>query len=105
MVSFWKKSTTPGGIAAICWAIWKSRNKACFEGKIIKNPLEIICHACVPMNYWAGLYAEVDKEQLVDGTNLMLKLAKDLPASQHTRHGNNLQLTYGELQDSEGAAM
>lgn len=33
------------GISAICWAIWKTRNRACFEGRIIKNPIEILCHA------------------------------------------------------------
>jgi hypothetical protein len=26
------------GIAAICWATWKSRNRARFEMKVIKNP-------------------------------------------------------------------
>lgn len=49
------RSIILGGIAAICWAIWKSRIKACFERKIIKNPLEIICHACELMDYWADL--------------------------------------------------
>jgi hypothetical protein len=40
------------------WAIWKNRNKACFEKKLIKNPLEIIFHASCPlMQYWTGLYA------------------------------------------------
>jgi hypothetical protein len=56
-------------------------NKACFEKKIIKNPLEIICHACVLMHYWAGLYTEMDKEELVEGANLMLQVAKGLLAS------------------------
>lgn len=41
----------PWGIAPICWAIWKNRNKACFEKKAIKNPLEIMCHACALMNF------------------------------------------------------
>lgn len=27
------------GIAAICWAIWKSRNRACFEKKYIQDPM------------------------------------------------------------------
>jgi hypothetical protein len=45
----WIKSALPGdeqvymlGVAAICWAIWKARNKTCFEKKRIKNPAEII---------------------------------------------------------------
>ena len=32
------------GCAAICWAIWKSRNKACFDKKVIKSPVNIIMH-------------------------------------------------------------
>jgi hypothetical protein len=29
------------GVASICWAIWKTRNRICFEKKKLKNPLEI----------------------------------------------------------------
>jgi hypothetical protein len=43
------------GVAAICWAIWKARNKACFKEILIKSPRDIICHACALMSYWAGL--------------------------------------------------
>lgn len=42
------------GVAAICWAIWKARNNACLNKRLIKNPLEIICHACALMKYWTG---------------------------------------------------
>jgi hypothetical protein len=45
------------GLAAICWAIWKLRNRACFEHKLIKNPSELISFAAVFMNYWAGLHS------------------------------------------------
>jgi hypothetical protein len=48
------------GIGAICWAIWKIRNKACFEKKLIKSPLELICYATVFMKYWAGLNSTSD---------------------------------------------
>ena len=37
------------GAGAICWAIWKNGNKACFEKKMIKNHFEIICHASALM--------------------------------------------------------
>ena len=39
------------GIAAVCWAIWKTRNKACFNGKILRNPASIICYACALIGY------------------------------------------------------
>jgi hypothetical protein len=70
------------GIAAICWASWKNRNKACFEKHLIKDPLEIICHACALVKYWAGLFPSIDKEKLEEGAATMLRLAKELLASQ-----------------------
>lgn len=63
------------GIAAIYWSIWKARNKLCFEGKLVKSPLSIICNACELMSQWAGLYPEEDKEMLINGADLMLKIA------------------------------
>jgi hypothetical protein len=63
------------GVAAICWAIWKTRNKACFDGKLLNDPISVICDACVLIGYWAGLFAEGDKESLVDGANTMLAIA------------------------------
>jgi hypothetical protein len=33
------------GVTALCWALWKLRNRACFEKKLIKSPAEIICYA------------------------------------------------------------
>jgi hypothetical protein len=75
----WIQTLLPGGqmvhifgLAAICWAIWKSRNKACFDGKLIKNPTEILTHACAFMNYWAGLYASDFQEKLMDGVKVLL---------------------------------
>jgi hypothetical protein len=61
----WIKSALPSreqvymlGLAAICWVIWKPRNKTCSEKKPIKNPDEIIYSACSFMCYWIGLYQE-----------------------------------------------
>lgn len=36
-------------------AIWKARNKVCFEHIQIKHPAEILYHSCSLMSYWAGL--------------------------------------------------
>jgi len=97
-LSFGKKFH-PWGVAAICWAIWKCRNKAVFDGKMIKNPLEIICHACALMIYWSGLYAELDRDQLVEGANTMLRVAKEILAAQTTRQVNQPLLEDGEPSD------
>lgn len=66
------------GISAICWAIWKARNRACLDGRIIRNPIEILCHAAALMCFWTGLYAEIDSMMLINGVNTMLKVASDL---------------------------
>lgn len=95
------KKYHPWGIGAICWAIWKSRNKACFEKKLIKDTLEIICHACALMKFWSGLYAEMDQEQLVEGANTMLRVAKEVLASQTARQVNQILLQDGEQAERE----
>jgi hypothetical protein len=42
-------------VSAICWAIWKARNKMCFEQMLINSPNEIIYHAGALISSWAGL--------------------------------------------------
>lgn len=78
------------GIAAICWALWKARNKTCFEKKPLPNPIAIICHACALMNYWAGLFKEMDKEALEAGVTTMLKIAAELLSKKRNRDGQQL---------------
>lgn len=95
------KKFHPWGIGAICWAIWKSRNKACFEKKILKSPLEIICHASALMIFWAGLYAEMDRDQLIEGANLMLKVAKEVLAVQIARQVNQMLLQDDQADDMD----
>jgi hypothetical protein len=60
------------GLAAICWATWKTHNKACFEKIPIKNPCEILFLACTFMRYWAGLYYEDMQDVIVAGAETML---------------------------------
>ncbi|KQJ88017.1 hypothetical protein BRADI_4g14943v3 [Brachypodium distachyon] len=56
------------GVAAICWALWKLRNRASFgEQKLIRSPSEIICYACAFLRYWADLQKEADKTNLLAG--------------------------------------
>jgi hypothetical protein len=81
----WFEKWLPGGkkfhtlgIVAICWAMWKARNKLCFEGKSVQNPISIVCHACALMCHWAGLYQKEDKELLEAGVNTMLQIALKL---------------------------
>ena len=66
------------GTAAICWAIWKMRNRVCFDGVKLHNPLAIVSHACALMKFWAGLQKEVDREVLIKGVDDMLEIAVKL---------------------------
>ncbi|KQJ81429.2 hypothetical protein BRADI_5g00665v3 [Brachypodium distachyon] len=59
------------GVAALCWALWKLRNRACFEHKLIRSPSEIICYACAFLRYWEGLQTEPDKTNLLTGTTAL----------------------------------
>ena len=70
------------GLAAICWAIWRTRNAVIFEKKFIKHPCEIICSACAFMGFWAGLYPESMKEIIMAAADSMLKTALRILGSQ-----------------------
>ena len=63
------------GLAAFCWAIWKTRNNICFEKKLISSPTEIVCLASSFLNYWAGLQAGQSTEELERGAATILKTA------------------------------
>ena len=69
--------------AAICWAIWKHRNEACFENKKLRNPAEILSYACALMTFWAGLYGMEMQGKIMDGVKLLLSCASKMMAQQH----------------------
>ena len=74
------------------------RNTICFEGKKLHNPLEIVCHACALIKFWAGLQKEVDKGTLIQGVDAMFKIAVQLLSKKRpaTNQLNMLQ------QDADG---
>jgi hypothetical protein len=56
----WVSKALPGGdhvymfgLATICWAIWKARNRLCFEKKTVKDPTDIIFF-CLCVNALLG---------------------------------------------------
>ena len=51
------------------------------------------------MIYWSGLYAELDRDQLVEGANTMLRVAKEILVAQTTRQVNQLLWEDGEPSD------
>lgn len=70
------------GLAAICWATWKARNRACFDHKLIKHPAEIVCHACAFMNFWTGLHKTNLQAQVMEGVKILLANACRILANQ-----------------------
>jgi hypothetical protein len=70
------------GLAAICWSIWKARNRTCFEKKHINCPSEVLYSACIFMRYWAGLYLEETQKMINAGVDLMMKTVMRLLGKQ-----------------------
>jgi len=82
----WVKIWLPGGeqvhtfgLAAICWAIWKCRNKACFDKKPPRSPIDIIMYACSFMSFWAGLYNQEFQSKILEGFRVVMEVACSLP--------------------------
>lgn len=59
------------GLAGICWAIWKLRNRACFEHRLIRSPAALICYACAFLKYWAVLQTGGDGDALREGARIL----------------------------------
>ena len=73
------------GIAAFCWAIWKTRNRACFEKKYISSPLELICYMCAFLRYWAGLQKENGKQIVEEGARCIQDFATKMQKTKSPR--------------------
>jgi hypothetical protein len=54
---------------------------------------------------WLGLFTEIDKEQLEEGVVTMLKVARELLATQQARDGEGRQLEYDDQQNGSGDAV
>ncbi|TVU01395.1 hypothetical protein EJB05_53164, partial [Eragrostis curvula] len=85
----WIKMVLPGGdkvytegLAAVCWAIWKSRNKACFDKIMIKHPCDIVFYICSFLRYWAGLYSAEMNEVIQAGAKTMMKMVINILSRQ-----------------------
>ena len=51
------------------------------------------------MQYWTGLYVEVDRRMLINGVNTMLKVATDLLLPKKTAGDTNKRLKYDDHRD------
>jgi hypothetical protein len=89
------------GIVALCWAIWKTRNNACFEGKLISSPLGLICYMCAFLRYWEGLQNEKDKELLLEGATRLQRGASAAHEVARTTRSSSARIQECEDEDNE----
>ncbi|KAF7102139.1 hypothetical protein CFC21_103323 [Triticum aestivum] len=59
------------GLAALCWAMWNSRNRATFEFKKLRSPFDVIYSACGYITCWAGLMMGEDREAMERGAKML----------------------------------
>ena len=51
------------------------------------------------MQYWAGLYTEVERKMLINGVNTMLKVATNLLLQKKSSGDKNKRLKYDDHRD------
>jgi hypothetical protein len=92
------------GLAAVCWAIWKARNRTCFDKKHIKSPLDIIIPACVFMRYWTRLYSDESKMTIEAGVDILMKTVVNLlGAKAKMKKGEPLPIEKENQAEPDGA--
>ena len=81
----WSYAFVPGGkkcymvgLTAICWSIWKIRNKVTFDNHRMHSPVEVIYMVASLLMYWAGLFKGDDKEALKTGANMLMQTAASM---------------------------
>jgi hypothetical protein len=60
------------------------RNRACFEGKLIISPIELICYSVVYMKYWAGLNSSAYQELIRRGADELINTGMSAHVATHT---------------------
>jgi hypothetical protein len=56
------------GCGAVLWAIWRTRNNACFNGLLVFDPIEVIFTCCFWLDSWSVLQSETTKKMLLGGS-------------------------------------
>jgi hypothetical protein len=64
--------------AALCWAIWTTRNKVTFDEYILKTPVVIVFLMCLFLLYWEGLYDPEDADVIRGGAKKLVAKAVEL---------------------------
>lgn len=66
------------GCGAVHWTIWKSRNEAFFNNKMISDSSGIVFLCCCWLDSWAILQKKKEKMMLVEGSLRVRRMAKEV---------------------------
>ena len=70
--------------AALCWALWTTRNKLTIDAVVPKHPSDVIFKMAMFIQVWASLAKEQDKEALLLLTNGLKEIYRAItPGSSH----------------------
>lgn len=73
------------GVAAVIWALWRTRNRACFEHVLPYDPIETVFLACNWTENWVVLQKlEANRRRLVLGARLIKQVASEVFSSRHS---------------------
>ena len=86
------KSLVYTGIAALCWAIWHSRNDIVFKKIKNQTSLQILFRDTYLTRAWAILHKEEDREAITAACRMLEMVAMDLYATNGWIFSNRLGL-------------
>lgn len=85
------------GLAAICWALWRSMNNVFFENKKVRSDWGcLVCLACSFLDYWEGLQKNDDMVLLQAGAGVLKPAVLEFDAQVYSgaEERSNLLLTW-----------
>ena len=71
------------GAVAIFWAVWKTRNRSCFQRIRPKDPTNVVIYMCNFLHVWANLQKEGLKSMLLRGADNITKVAREIFGQSH----------------------
>lgn len=103
---FWLSENLPNakeiyvvGVSAIYQALWKARNNKCLENILIKSPIQVICHTCALIYYWAGLRKNELQDLLQEGAKLLVRVAHARTDHQMVGYGDDEEVEMDSEED------
>lgn len=84
------------GVAGLFWALWNTRNEACFRNVRLLSPIGAVKRFCYCLNLWSILQTKVGNRDLLQwGTRLIEVVAKEVFTMARGWHPACCRLTVG----------